>query len=237
MAKLSEEVVVKFGFGISAEEVGNQRRALELLDPTIIRIPRVYRYFTDPTENDNGGQPELFLVTEYIHGEIIESLGNEQMDQLARVLSYFSTIHGESPGPLKGGVSHGLLWQDNGKPAFRTVRQMERWLNIKLPDVETKLDIQSYPLVFCHLDLAPRNILWLDDGSICLLDCESTGLYPRFFEICMLKIVEHRHSDYETALLARTEKMTGGEEAQMLLLYRSFHNGIRYSFVSLLVYP
>lgn len=38
----------------------------------------------------------------------------------------------------------------------------------------------------CHLDIAPRNLLYLADGSVCLLDWATAGFYPRFFEVCVL---------------------------------------------------
>ncbi|KAK9357782.1 hypothetical protein V1504DRAFT_436424 [Lipomyces starkeyi] len=111
-----------------------------------------------------------------------------------------------SPGPLHRGISRGLLWEENGKPTFGTVQQMERWLNVRLPDVESKLALEKYPLVLCHLDLAPRNIIKLEDGSVCLLDWASAGFYPRFFEVCLLKIMEYSHGKYELDLIDRMEK-------------------------------
>lgn len=230
VVKLSEELVVKFGTGVSMEEADNQRRAFELLDSSIVRVPRVLRYFTwneSPTSLPTG-----YLVMEYIPGDIVESVSSHQIDQLVKILSHFSTIKSQRPGPLQTGVSRGLLWEENGKPTFETVRQMEHWLNLRLPDVKSKLALERYPLVLCHLDLAPRNIIWLEDGSVCLLDWSSAGFYPRFFEICLLDIMACSHGDYEVTLRDRLEKLTEDEEAQMLLLQRSFYNGIKFHFVS-----
>ncbi|KAK0099278.1 hypothetical protein ONS95_006353 [Cadophora gregata] len=167
---------------------------------------------------------------EYIHGQIVPSPDSDQIDKIAQILSCFSSIRSQDPGPLQGGVSRGLLWQDNGEPVFKTVQKMESWLNFRLPDVETKLTLQKYPLVFCHLDLAPRNIIWLADGSVCLIDWASAGFYPRFFEVALLKIMEYSHGNYELDLIERMEKLTEDEEIQKTLLQRSFYNGIKYSF-------
>ncbi|TVY28491.1 hypothetical protein LHYA1_G003458 [Lachnellula hyalina] len=229
--KLSEEVVVKFGHDVSAEEADNQRKALELLDNTIIRIPQVYRYFTW-TDNSTSTL-KGFLVMEFIHGEVLESVDNHQINQIAKVLSHFSTIQGQRPGPLQTGVSRGLLWEENGKPTFETTKQMERWLNFRLPDTKSKLALEEYPLVLCHLDLALRNIIWLEDGSVCFVDWASAGFYPRFFEVCLLKIMENSHGDYELNLIRQMKKLTEDEEAQMSLLERSFYNGINYYFPSI----
>jgi hypothetical protein len=54
-----------------------------------------------------------------------------------------------------------------------------------------------------------------------------------FFEVCLLKIMEYSHGDYEVTLLEWMEKLTKDEEAQRLLLARYFYNGIKYFFVSL----
>lgn len=126
-----------------------------------------------------------------------------------------------------------MLWEENGKPTFQTVQKMERWLNARLPNVESKLAPQQRPLVLCHLDLAPQNNIRLDNGSLCLLDWASAGFYPRFFEVCKLKIIEYSNENYELNLIAQIEKLREDEEAQMLLLMRSVDNGINYSFVSL----
>ena len=230
VVKLSEVAVVKFGPGVTREEADNIKMAFELLDSEVVHVPQLYRYFTQPVEVP---PPTGFMVMEYVHGEVLQSLDSGQISQIARILSYFSSIQGEHPGPLQKGVSRGLLWEESGEPAFRTIQEMERWLNVRLPDVESKLALGKYPLVLCHLDLAPRNIVWLEDGSVCLLDWASAGFYPRFFEVCLLKIMQYRHGDYEVTLIERLEKLTEEERGQLLLLERSFHNSIRYSFVSL----
>ena len=177
VVKLSDDVVVKFGMNVTAEEASNQTRAFELLDQAIVRVPQVYRYFN---VSKQGSHDSGYIVMEYIHGKVYgeeESPNNAQVEKTAQILNYFSTIKGERPGPLEGGASLGLLWEENGKPVFKNVQQMERWLNVRLPDVDAKLRLEKYPLVLCHLDLAPRNFVWLADGSVCLLDWCSAGTW------------------------------------------------------------
>jgi thiamine kinase-like enzyme len=222
--KVSDEVVVKFGAGVSAGEAENQRKAFEMLNSSIVRVPRLYHYFN---WNNKG-----FLVMEYIHGEVFESVPSQQIRKIADILGHFSTLQRTRPGPIQPGVSQGLLWEENGEPVFESVKHMEKWLNHRLPDTEDKLALEQYPLVLCHLDLAPRNNIWLKDGSLCLVDWASAGFYPRFFEVCILKIMERSHNDYETDLIQNMERLTEEEEAQMLLLGHSFSNSIKYRFVS-----
>lgn len=225
MIKLSEELVVKFGHGVSAEEADNQRTAFELLDNSIVRVPRVVDFFT----RTEGGFTKGYLIMEYIHGDISNSITSKQIDQIVRILSHFSNVQCQRPGPLlQPGVSRGLLWEENGKPTFETVEEMERWLNFRIKGVRPKLVLKEYPLVLCHLDLALRNIVWLEDGSVCILDWAAAGFYPRFFEICLLKIMAGDCEGYETTLINRLEKLTEDEEAQMSLLECSYYNGIRY---------
>lgn len=47
VVRISEQVVIKFGPGVSKDEAMNQQRAYGLLDHDIVRVPRVYRFFTD----------------------------------------------------------------------------------------------------------------------------------------------------------------------------------------------
>lgn len=92
VVKLSEEVVVKFGSGVIVEGAENQRKALELLDCSIVRVPRLYRYFTQSRRH--GYPPTGFIVMEYFHGEVLQlPITGSQIDQIAQILSYFSSIH------------------------------------------------------------------------------------------------------------------------------------------------
>ncbi|KAK0111645.1 hypothetical protein ONS95_001989 [Cadophora gregata] len=223
--KLSEELVVKFGPGVSVAEADNQRAAFSLLDNSIVRVPRVVDFFT----STDRGYTKGYLVMEYIHGDITDSVSvtSKQIDQLVKILTYFSTVQCQRPGPLlKPGVSFGLLWEENGKPIFESVQEMERWLNFRLKGDESKLELGRFPLVLCHLDLALRNIVWMKDDTVCLLDWASAGFYPRFFEISLLFMAGPE--GYETTLIDRMEKLTDVEEAQMALLECSYYNGIRY---------
>ena len=45
--QISEDVVVKRGIGVTQLEAQNQRQAYEMINPAVIRIPKVYRSFTN----------------------------------------------------------------------------------------------------------------------------------------------------------------------------------------------
>ncbi|KAG4435103.1 hypothetical protein IFR05_009412 [Cadophora sp. M221] len=80
--KLSEELIVKFDPGVSVEEADNQRRAFQLLDGSIVRVPRIHDYFT----RADGGFVTGYLVMEYIKGDITNSITSYQIDQIANIL-------------------------------------------------------------------------------------------------------------------------------------------------------
>jgi thiamine kinase-like enzyme len=85
----------------------------------------------------------------------------------------------------------------------------------------------------CHLDIAPRNILYLPDSSICLIDWATAGFYPRLFEVCILNINNNgQNGKFEEMLLKNIGSLTSEEEEQMWLLIPSFQNSLRYHFVS-----
>ena len=70
IVRLSDKTVVKFGWGVTAEEADNQRRAFELLDNSIVRVPEVYRYFS--RSNAKSDPDSGYLVMEYIHGQALD---------------------------------------------------------------------------------------------------------------------------------------------------------------------
>lgn len=45
------------------------------------------------------------------------------------------------------------------------------------------------------------------------------GFYPRFFEVCMLKIMQYAHGNYELDLMERMAKLTEEEGSQIRLLF------------------
>lgn len=192
--RISDHHVVKWGLDVTEEEFENQRIAYELVDSRMVCIPRVYDFFTD--EQDWG-----YIVMEFMEGEVIDPLDETSIQRVANVLDHFATLRYNIPGSLYGRACGGLLFPDTGELVFESFDDMEKWFNSRLFAHNPKLSFQGCELVLCHLDMAPRNILWRKDGSLCLLDWASAGFYPRLFEFCMQWIFEGKDGTFNSLLL------------------------------------
>lgn len=205
-------------------EAINQRIARQLINPELVRIPSVYRSFLH--------QGHSYIVMEYIRGRRPSTDDMPTViPKLVRLLDHMATITGYSMGPLGGGFSHGTMWEFEDVE-FEDVQDMEDYWNSRLitpKDVTPKVSLRSHRLVLCHLDIAPRNILLLDDGSMCLLDWESAGFYPRFFEYNAQWISWTADRDFSELLLKSMKQMTKEEEVQAKSVSIAWGNSLRYT--------
>jgi hypothetical protein len=74
-----------------------------------------------------------------------------------------------------------------------------------------------------RIDIAPRNILWQEDGSLCLVDWASAGYYPRIFEFCAQWIIEGKEGKFNK-LLDSMESLSDRELAQKVSILRAWRN-------------
>lgn len=68
----------------------------------------------------------------------------------------------------------------------------------------------------------------LGDGSLCLIDWNSAGFYPRLFERVALEINIRKESDWNAKLLGLLDELDDGEKAQARLLEQAYYLGQRY---------
>jgi aminoglycoside phosphotransferase len=107
LVKLSNEVVVKFGWSVTPEEAANQAFAYDYSHSCDLKVPRVFRYFR---LSDVG-----YIVMEYIGGTSLEKVlfrehrGLVQRLALA-IRSLFDRMPVDSPGPRNGGIPRGYLF-------------------------------------------------------------------------------------------------------------------------------
>lgn len=176
--KLSDTMAVKFGNGVTKAEANSQEKAYQILDRSIVRVPKVHDFFEDR-------QGRGYLVMEFMEGETQEApLDSSKLSALFRVLDHFATKKSGKPRSLGGGPSSALLFGESDHPTFETIEEIERWFNLRHLVPGANLSLQGCELVLCHLDLFPRNILWFSDQPPCVLDWPSAGYYPRIFEAC-----------------------------------------------------
>ena len=84
---------------------------------------------------------------------------------------------------------------------------------------------QRLHLTLCHLDIAPRDIIWLDDDSMCLLDWECAGFYPRLFEVYLLRIDSGKDGEFNRLLFESLKALTIEKEVQAELILKVNSNG------------
>lgn len=220
--KISDNAVVKRGMGVTEMEAINQQQAYETLKE-IVRIPQVYRFFRSGFIG--------YLIMEYINGQPVSSMPDPDihLEAIAKVLKLFEHVQREKPGPFYQGFALGQLWLDDHPIAPATISDIEEYYNSRQLKDLTHLDLTGYPLVLCHLDIAPRNILVLEeDSSLCLIDWSSAGFYPRFFERLAIDINIRKEDDWNSKLLGRLNELDESEKSQLHLLERAYYLGQRY---------
>lgn len=221
--KISDHQVVKWGPDITKEEAENQQIAYERVDRRIVRIPRVYAFFSDE-------QGWGYIVMELIKGKIIDPLEDRSaIRKVASVLDHFATLRHSVPGSLCGGPCHGLLFPDTEDLVFNNLAEMEKWFNSRLFAHNPRLTLRGCELVFCHLDVAPRNLLWEEDGSLCLIDWASAGYYPRLFEFGAQWIIQGKDGAFNALLLESMKPLPEQELAQKESLLCAWRNIQKYA--------
>ncbi|KIW11717.1 hypothetical protein PV08_11019 [Exophiala spinifera] len=108
---------------------------------------------------------------------------------------------------------------------------MEKWFNSRLFEHNPKLSLRNCKLVLCHLDIAPRNLLWQEDGSLCLLDWASAGYCPRLFEFCAQWIIEGKDGSFNSILLNSMNPLSDIELGQKEAILCFWRNIQKYSLV------
>jgi Phosphotransferase enzyme family len=220
---ISSRALVKFGMGLTEDEAINQSKAYELVDPQIVRIPKVHRYFSD-----NKGRG--YIVMDFVEGEVLEPLEDPiRISTVTAILNHLASFHARVPGPLHRGATNGLLFfAYDGDAIFTDVKDLERWWNLRLLPGETGAYFQGLDLVLCHLDVAPRNILWKDGEVPCLVGWASAGYYPRCFEFCVQLILEGKDGRFNRLLLDAMTQLEEVESRQIAPVLLAWSNMQRY---------
>ena len=219
VVRLDPDTVVKFGQGVTRREADNQVRAFQMLNHQIVRVPRVHGFFID---DDMG-----YLVMEYIEGRKVDPANRHDLDLVTEMMRYFATLQSERPGNLSGGSSHSNFFPEG--ELFDTVSNMTIWFDERLFADDPTFSFSDTPLILCHLDIAPRNLIITGDGSLCLLDWGSAGYYPKVFEICSQHIMGPDDHLFNEHILAIIGELSPDELAQKDAILRVWANELKYS--------
>ncbi|OBT66935.1 hypothetical protein VE03_04179 [Pseudogymnoascus sp. 23342-1-I1] len=215
--KLSNDIAVKFGRGVTAAEARTQEFAHQNVNPSIVHVPKVYRFFEwdyDPRWSSSEG----YLFMEYVPGQTLAELDLDVRDdivpRIAQIIAHLGQIgvpNGLSdavPGPIGGGSPRGYLWGEDGAGAtFTCVSDLNDWLNKRLKLQKKSINLHDSPLVLCHLDLARRNMILREDNTISLVDWGFAGLYPRFYETTTLPCLSPWDAVYQKPLIEATNTL------------------------------
>lgn len=179
------DFAVKFGASVRDCEASRQqevRERLQLEDdqadevrPTHnIYVPRVHHFF----KRDRIG----YLVQEYIEECQKSTFDDEDVATITKCVAFLHTLEENEPRPLGHGPAEGLLWPDDHMPRLTNRAELAEFVRERAGPKRVPVRIEP-PFALCHLDIALRNIIFMADGRIAIIDWASAGYYPRIFEI------------------------------------------------------
>jgi Ser/Thr protein kinase RdoA (MazF antagonist) len=122
-----------------------------------------------------------------------------------------------------------MFWE-NEHVELKSTQRLEKYLNRRMVGDQKGLCIKVGKLVLNHNDIAPRNIIWMPDGSICLIDWAHAGYYPQVVEIVVLGFNTQAGKDlkFTTKLRDKLGPLTAQEEEEVNMLEVAWFNGHRY---------
>ncbi|GLB36840.1 putative choline/ethanolamine kinase [Lyophyllum shimeji] len=119
--------------------------------------------------------------------------------QLRRVRPTKAGSRALFPGPVANEPEEciGPMFTEYGAGPFASYEELTAWFMHKLdvnrrvtkypPESQRMAFDSSLPLVLTHLDLHPNNVIVGDDGRVWLIDWETAGFYPQWFEYASMR--------------------------------------------------
>lgn len=195
--RLSDCIVCKKITFDGEREYKNQLFAWKTLRSRALQIPQPIRYF----ESDDGtGRLSGYLVMEFVNGTPVDqALGRVDAKTVVQAIRSLHQqpldVARDRPGSFAGGRAEGFPWGQDGAIEFGTLHGLEVAVNARLERYacmeriapsDYTMGLEGQELVPCHMDLALRNILLLEDNTIAIVDWMTLALYPRVFETASL---------------------------------------------------
>lgn len=232
VVRLPGGIFAKFGPTTTPGEAATQEYAHRHLDPNVVKVPQVYRYFQcKPPSEPTWAFGYLFM--EYIPGKTLEELDRDvykdMTKDIARIVGHLHEVQGENvPGPLGGGVPRGNIWGfHDAETEFGSVEELNSWVNRRIAVTNKTVDFKNYPLVLCHLDMCRRNIILTEDGSICLVDWGYAGFLPRIYEMAAMEFYNDKYSMILRQAVNEAMMLTDEERQDLLSIKIARANSMR----------
>ncbi|VUC21297.1 unnamed protein product [Clonostachys rosea] len=188
----NDRIWVKYGTGATLAEAALQRYLCTKVDHNIVRIPEVFDAWKSE-EKDYFSK--VYILMENIQGEDYMTYSNnhtENVDSVFEAVVAAVRHIWEIPlpekakiGPLERQIPHDRFFGDYGAHrTFENLEELETWINNQLKEAEYKerVALQGEPLVICHGDIHPWNILVNGEGRVTFIDWGYSGIYTREFE-------------------------------------------------------
>ncbi|PWY69036.1 kinase-like protein [Aspergillus sclerotioniger CBS 115572] len=204
---LTDKLCVKYGRHVHLSEASTMRFIAE---HTSIPVPKVYCAFT------RSGR--TYIIMERINGDMIGMGWVKRPEKTkAKMLSQLSGMISEMR-ELKPPEGMGVASVDNGSlydcrllshsesirfGPFDTVQDFHRYLRMGVeadtrhdPEIQALIEQhgKDWPLVFTHGDLSSLNILARDDEVVGIVDWETAGWYPSYWEYTTASQVNPQNS-------------------------------------------
>ena len=193
VVRVDKTTVVKKGDGVRM----NEAAALRLVrDRTTIPVPCVKEAYVDAKTKTG------YIAMEYVEGEQLDNAwptfnNRQKQDICLQLRGYIEQLHairGKRVESVTGGHLEEPFFSDNPTAfgPYHTVAQFHEgimhallqrdqssWTSMVSRFIKT---IPQYDICLTHGDLAPRNILVRDGKIVAILDWESCGFYPAYWE-------------------------------------------------------
>ncbi|KAF2220961.1 kinase-like domain-containing protein [Elsinoe ampelina] len=207
ISRMSDELVVKHGNHVKVEEamamVFVKSRAPSIPVPTVYACYTIGPYDRDP--DDYGPQTDVYIIMDFVPGDTLEAtwdtLDRGAKSQLASELRLhvdtLRSLRDDKTGIYIGSVHQGALTdalfdRASAKGPFTH----EEHFNDSLVQIYEEavpganmgyllagaLAEHRHPIVFTHGDLRPSNILIHDQRIAGIVDWETSGFYPDYWE-------------------------------------------------------
>lgn len=237
LVRVRSDVLVKFGRKVDEHEARMMRL---IASSTSVRLPRVHRTFRRGKIG--------YLVMEFIPGRRLterwpELSGAEKESVLDSMRGYINQLQtlrypdDHRMGPLGWAWElRGALFSYLGCGPYAHVGEMEAFFDRRLerskrmgraPEDSPSFSGEMRPMCIVHFDILASNVLVDAEGTVWLIDWEYAGVYPYYFEACVLRAHGERdpfskalyeHLELDEATLRRMSHMRDNAWARVMMV-------------------